>query len=120
MNELQKLINEIGQWSELTFSHQNSISKLHHLQKEVAELIHAIGQVLSEPDKKNEEVHHEFADCFILLLDAARKEGLSAKDILSAIVEKMEINKARKWGKPDENGVMEHIRDEHEGKTGLS
>ena len=118
MNELQTLINEIGQWSESTFSHQNSISKLHHLQKEVAELINAIGQAPSEPDK-NDTVHLEFADCFILLLDAARKEGLSAKDILTAIVEKMEINKARKWGKPDENGVMEHIRDEHEEKTGL-
>ena len=83
-------------------------------------MIYAIGQAPSELDKKNEEVHLEFADCFILLLDAARKEGFSAKDILTAIVEKMEINKARKWGKPDVNGVMEHIRDEHEGKTGLS
>ena len=113
MNELQKMINEIGQWSELTFSHQNSRSKLHHLQKEVAELIHAIGQESSEPNKKN-EVNLEFADCFILLLDAARKEGLSATIILNAIIEKMEINKARKWGNPDENGVMEHIRDSAE------
>lgn len=119
MNELQKLINEIGLWSELTFSHQNSISKLHHLQKEVAELINAIGQAPSEPDKKNEEVHLEFADCFILLLDAARKQGFTAQNILDAIVDKMDINKSKKWGKPDENGVMEHIRDEHEEKTGL-
>ncbi len=119
MNELQKLINEIGQWSESTFSHQNSISKLHHLQKEVAELIHAIEQAPSE-SVKNNDVNHEFADCFILLLDAARKEGLSATNILNAIVEKMEINKSRKWGKPDENGVMEHIRDNYEGNTGLS
>ena len=113
MNELQQLINDIGQWSESTFSHQNSISKLYHLQKEVAELIHAIEYAPSEPDK-NSEVNLEFADCFILLLDAARKEGLSATIILNAIAEKMEINKARKWGKPDENGVMEHIRENAE------
>ena len=79
----------------------------------------SIGQAISELYKKNEEVDIEFADCFILLLDAARKEGLFAKDILKAIVNKMEINKARKWGKPDENGVMEHIRNNHEEKTSL-
>ena len=118
MNDLQKLINEIGQWSESTFSHQNSISKLHHLQKEVAELIHAIEMEPSEPEKKS-EAYLEFADCFILLLDAARKHGFTANDILSAIIEKMEINKARKWGQPDVNGVVEHIRGNHEEKTGL-
>ena len=113
MNELQDLINEIGRWSESTFSHQNSVSKLHHLQKEVKELIEAI-ELESSGNENGNDVHLEFADCFILLLDAARKQGLKAETILSAISEKMEINKARKWGNPDKNGVMEHIRDNTE------
>jgi hypothetical protein len=30
-------------------------------------------------------------------------------DISNAILEKMSINKKRKWGTPDENGVVKHI-----------
>ncbi len=32
------------------------------------------------------------------------------QDICKAIQEKFEINKARKWGEPDANGVVNHIK----------
>jgi hypothetical protein len=32
-------------------------------------------------------------------------------ELLTACFNKLEINKNRVWGKPDENGVVEHIKD---------
>jgi hypothetical protein len=53
----------------------------------------------------------EFADCFILLFGAAASDGMSYDDICKAIDEKMEINFNRKWGKPNNDGVVNHIRE---------
>jgi hypothetical protein len=36
---------------------------------------------------------------------------MNYNDICKAISEKFEINKKRKWGKPDANGVVNHIED---------
>ena len=52
----------------------------------------------------------EIADCFMLLLDSAHHVGITHNEILQATKEKLEINKKRKWGNPDENGVVEHIK----------
>ncbi len=32
------------------------------------------------------------------------------EDICNCIDEKMKINKLRKWGKPDDNGVINHLK----------
>ena len=53
----------------------------------------------------------EFADCFMLLLDAASHYDLTAEELIEVTVTKLEINRQRKWGKPDKNGVVEHIRE---------
>lgn len=52
----------------------------------------------------------EFADCFILLFGAADIFGMSYEDICKAIDDKMSINYKRNWGKPDENGVVNHVK----------
>jgi NTP pyrophosphatase (non-canonical NTP hydrolase) len=108
---MQGIIDEIGDWSEKTFPKQTSVGKLHHLLEEVGELIEECER---EPGFMATSLNKnlEFADCFILLLDAARKEGLSSDDILVTISHKMEINKKRKWGLPDENSVVKHIKEE--------
>lgn len=54
----------------------------------------------------------EFADCFILLLNTASKCGFTMQELTDCAIEKMEINKNRKWGKPDKDGIVEHIRKE--------
>jgi hypothetical protein len=54
----------------------------------------------------------EYADCLILLLDAYRMNGGRADDLIETCYKKLEINRKRKWGKPDTNGVVEHIREE--------
>jgi len=47
----------------------------------------------------------------MLLLNGASARGYTADDLLLALEEKLQLNKNRKWGNPDENGVIEHIRD---------
>lgn len=107
MSEVQKLMDDIHQWADNTFGKERTaLAPLRHLQKEVRELQEAI----AFEDKPN-QVELEFADCFILLLNAAAKYGLTFDRMVTAATVKMEINKARKWGKPDADGVAEHIRD---------
>jgi NTP pyrophosphatase (non-canonical NTP hydrolase) len=56
------------------------------------------------------ETVKEFADCFTLLIGIAGAKGWTAQKVLEVVAAKQEINKARKWGKPDENGVVKHIK----------
>jgi len=96
---IQHLQDEIAQWSDATFGSSRPATRpLHHLAKEILELLEA-------PDDQM-----EYADCLILLLDAFRMGGGSADDLIETCFQKLEINKKRKWGDPDENGVVEHIR----------
>jgi len=96
---IQKLQNEIAEWSDATFGEGRQATRpLRHLAKEVQEAI------------AHPEDHEEYADCLILLLDAYRMTGGGADQLLETAFEKLEINKKREWGTPDENGVVEHIR----------
>lgn len=72
------------------------LGPLHHLQEEVKELI----------DNPDDEL--EWADCFLLLLDAARRKGHSMDDLVRFANAKLEINKKRSW-KKGENNVFKHV-----------
>ena len=99
ITRVQQLQDEIANWSDATFGEGRPASRpLNHLAKEVLELIEA-------PDDQM-----EYADCLILLLDAFRMAGGSADELIETCYRKLEINKKREWGTPDENGVVEHIR----------
>lgn len=107
---MQKLIDEIGFWSDQVFGDVSTpVSKLKHLQKEIPELIEAINN--QDAENGINQLRYEFADCFMLLFDAARKCNLSAEDILKFTEEKLIINKSRTWNKPDKDGIFEHVRD---------
>jgi hypothetical protein len=67
---------------------------LRHIKREVEELEEAYGQ-------------EEAADVYILLCALAWRCGYSLHHI--ALL-KMERNHQRKWGKPDKDGVVEHVR----------
>ena len=98
----EQQFKNITQWQRETFGQATALSKMHHLKEEVGELTAAIEHEL--PEK-----HLEFADCFILLFGAAASDGMTYEDICQAIDEKMTINRARMWGKPDANGVVKHV-----------
>lgn len=96
----------IAKWQKETFGQATAESKLFHLLQEIKEL-HTELLTDSEGSKKR----LEFADCFFLLFGAAAADGMTYEDICNAIHEKFEINKARKWGKPDAQGVVNHIKE---------
>jgi hypothetical protein len=87
-----------GEWSDATFgADRTGLPALHHLREEV-------GEVIDHPDDLL-----EWADCLMLLLDAARRRGIPIADLMSAAVVKLDICKRRQWGEPDENGVVHHV-----------
>jgi NTP pyrophosphatase (non-canonical NTP hydrolase) len=119
-DDLQKLMNDISEWSDKTFGNgQQNPAIIYHLKKEVDELIAAIEKTntlgsdpsvgVGEFGRQRTVTRVEYADCLMLLLDSAHHFGISAKELLSVTRGKLEINKVRKWGSPDENGVVEHI-----------
>jgi len=99
----KELFEAITKWQKETFVESTAFSKTAHLQDEVLELRYDL--LNNEPNRRL-----EFADCFILLFGAAADDGMTYEDITKAIEEKFEINKARKWGQPDENGVVKHVQ----------
>jgi len=106
MKRLQILMDDIQEWTGKTFGEgpDRIVPNLKHLQKEVPELIEAI-----ETGTMDHIIRAEFADCFILLLQASTRYGLKAEDIESICNAKMIVNKGRAWGKPDADGLVEHI-----------
>jgi len=55
-------------------------------------------------------VHDEFADVFMLLLDCATHFGINTDELITITYNKLDVNKKRKWGTADKNGVVEHIK----------
>jgi len=107
----QNLQNEIKKWSDGTFgSHRTGTPIAHHLKKEIDEVIEAtLNRHISDNPTTRKHLKFELADCLILLLDVAAHESIDVTELLDASFKKLEINKKRKWGEPDENGVFEHI-----------
>lgn len=94
----------ITKWQDDTFKKATALSKMAHLTQEIEELI-------SDLKTNNSNKKMEFADCFILLFGAAASDGMSYQDICNSIAEKMAINLHRKWGKPNDDGVVNHIKE---------
>lgn len=84
---------DIGTWARKTFPSATKESWVAHLRREVEEL--------GESHAPNEA-----ADCLILLFGHAHINGY---DLLASALAKMEVNRARTWGKPDAEGVVEHV-----------
>jgi len=116
---LQALMDDISNWSDATFgSGQRTIPIVCHLKKEVDELRDALArekELYSTTDevgvisRQKQAVEMEFADCFMLLLNAAHHHGITASDFMRFTRHKLAINRKRKWGMPDKDGVVEHI-----------
>ena len=108
----QEEFDEISKWQKETFGQATPLSKLAHLLQEVVELKDALVNEKENPTSTNfNKVRMEYADCFFLLFGSAAAYGFSHQNICDAVQEKYEINKIRKWGKPDENGVVNHVKE---------
>jgi hypothetical protein len=98
---IEEIKNLIAKFSDKTFGKERSFTApLHHLKKEVEEAIES-GEI------------EEFVDMQLLLLDAYRKRfpDFPVQTLLNCCKEKIvHTLPNRKWGKPDKNNVIEHIR----------
>jgi hypothetical protein len=99
--ELRQFWNEHAEWSQKTFgldSVRGPQGPLNHLAKEVKE-------ALAKPNDPS-----EYADLLLLMFDAARRSGLTFDGLIGAAWGKLDVNKKRQWGKPNDDGSVEHVR----------
>lgn len=93
--DLRAFQADLGKWQKATFPQSTHESKFKHLLKEVKEL---------EQDMTD---GIEMADIVMLIVGMAEVQGI---DLSAKLAEKFEINKNRKWGTPDKDGVVHHIK----------
>lgn len=91
---------EHADWSEKTFGSVGPVGPLKHLSKEALE-------AAAQPDDLS-----EWADMQFLLWDAQRRAGITDEQITLAMIEKLEVNKARHWPDPKDGEPRLHIKAE--------
>lgn len=122
--DIQRLQDEVKKWSDGVFGmYRNGIPIIYHLKGEVDELIEALKNnhkgiygntdetALKRFRESKDKILMEFADCFMLLIDAAAHEQITIDMLVNATKRKLEINKARKWGAANEFGYHEHLKE---------
>lgn len=108
VDEISRLYTEHSEWSQKTFGSDDErgpVGPLKHLAKEAKEAAEATDR---------DELLKELADCFLLLLDANRRGKFTVRDLIRASLEKMEVNRNRKWPAPTKDEPVEHVREEEE------
>lgn len=105
--------DNISTWQDQTFDKATIESIKSHLAEEVLELVgeEIFKKALLKHEKNNkideDNDNEESADIVLLLNHLAHKSGFN---LLDETLNKFEKNKKRKWGKPDENGVVNHVK----------
>lgn len=87
-----------AKWSQETFGNVGPIGPLRHLSKEALE-------AAAEPGDLS-----EWADMQFLLWDAQRRAGITDEQIMQAMIDKLEVNKARQWPEPKDGEPRMHIK----------
>ncbi len=98
--KFRDLVSDQAEWSQRVFGsdqERGPIGALKHLALEAIEA-------------QNDPVAEELADCFLLILDAARRAGIKPMQLVEAAQAKMVKNKARQWPKPINDEPVEHIK----------
>ncbi len=101
--DFQDFWNAQSDWSQATFgldSVRGPIGPLKHLAKEAKEASEAPGDII------------EYADLLFLVVDATRRAGFTARQLLDACFEKLAVNRQRTWQKPTSpDEAVEHVRE---------
>ncbi len=91
---LEEVFIDVLKWSNATFPDASPHSISAHLILEAREL------------HKHPGDPHEIADVLMLIVHLAQKQGIN---LVEATTKKLEICKKRKWGKPNKDGVIQHL-----------
>ncbi len=125
-NALCELAEDQSEWSQRTFgtdSERGPVGAICHLEKEAREawdVAMSLRAAVVNPGEQGnipaarDALATELADCFLLVLDAARRGGINPLNLLEAAKAKMEINKRRTWPKPETDKPVEHVKTEAE------
>lgn len=98
-SHLDALQADVCAWAEQTFPAATLKTTMTHLRRKLDEI---------ERDPNDAT---EWAVVFLILLHGSSRFGLlNFSTIERAARAKFEINKTREWGKPDAEGVVEHVR----------
>lgn len=99
-NHVQAVFNEHISWADAQFGNDRPQQALEHLKRECSEAQDNLGDV------------SEFADMQMLLWHSfhCAHPDKTLQNLTDAVYDKLQINKGRKWGLPDKDGVIEHIR----------
>lgn len=89
-----------AEWSQATFGNVGPVGALKHLSKEVLE-------AAAEPGDLS-----EWADMQFLLWDAQRRAGVTDEQITQAMIDKLAVNKQRKWPEPKDGEPRLHIKEQ--------
>lgn len=96
IDTLDGIVEETQDWQRATFPHATPLSVATHLLREAHEL------------RDHPTDAEEIADVVILAIAAAGANGIN---LAGAVRAKLEKNKARTWGVPDADGVVEHVKE---------
>lgn len=89
-----------AEWSQATFGNVGPVGPLKHLSKEALEAAEQPGDL------------SEWADMQFLLWDAQRRAGITDEQITQAMIEKLAVNKQRKWPEPKDGEPRLHIKEQ--------
>ncbi len=113
--ELNKHVEEIGEWAEDTFRHSAQGIALHTVREAVElalsvdcnneQIRRSVQQSLEKHEYNLPETGNELADVFILTATMANFTGF---DLEEETLKKHAINKKRSWEDPDDQGIVEH------------
>lgn len=96
----EKVRREHAEWSQATFGNVGPVGPLKHLSKEALE-------AAAEPGDFS-----EWADMQFLLWDAQRRAGITDEQITQAMIDKLAVNKQRKWPEPKDGEPRLHIKEQ--------
>ena len=92
----RKFNREYADWADETFKQSTMQSRIAHIRRELEEI---------EADPYDGS---EIADVILLLMHQARSYNI---DLMADLLAKADEVRTRKWGEPDHEGVVEHIRE---------